>query len=142
LYTHNGNINLDKSVYMKDQLFIKATIKEGKLHFPIKAFENKYNNFFKKQPEGAKIELFIGVQDGKGSNPQLARLHVMIREIANEIGYTFEEIKLQVKRKAGLCFNKNNVEYCKSFGDCDKEELNLAIQACIELGDFNNMQLR
>ena len=44
---------------MKDQLFIKAEIKDGKLHFPIKAFETKYNNFFKKQPDGSKIELLL-----------------------------------------------------------------------------------
>ena len=37
---------------------------------------------------------------------------------------------------------KNNTEYCKSFAKCDKEELNLAIQACIEAGDFSNMNLR
>jgi len=66
----------------------------------------------------------------------------MCREIANELGYTFEEIKLQVKRQAGLCFMKNNSEYCKSFAACDRAELNLAIQACIEIGDFNNMNLR
>ena len=41
---------------MKDQLFVQATIKEGKLHFPIKAFENKYNKFLKDMPEGARIE--------------------------------------------------------------------------------------
>jgi hypothetical protein len=127
---------------MRDQLFVQATIKEGKLHFPIKAFETKYNKFLKEMPDGVRIELFIGVQDGKGSNPQLARVHAMIREIANEIGHTFEEVKLQVKRKAGLCFVKNNVEHCKSFGKCDKEELNLAIQACLEIGDFSGMQLR
>jgi len=127
---------------MKDQLFVEAKIKDGKLHFPIKAYETKYNNFLKNQPEGVRIELFIGVQDGKGSNPQLARIHAMIREIANELGYTFEEIKLQVKRKAGLCFMKNNVEFCKSFAKCDKEELNLAIQAAMEIGDFGGMQLR
>jgi hypothetical protein len=127
---------------MKDQLFVEAKIKDGKLHFPIKAYETKYNNFLKNQPEGVRIELFIGVQDGKGSNPQLARIHAMIREIANEFGYTFEEIKLQVKRKAGLCFMKNNVEFCKSFAKCDKEELNLAIQAAMEIGDFGGMQLR
>jgi len=127
---------------MRNQLFVQATIKEGKLHFPVKAFETKYNKFISEQPDGARIELFIGVQDGKGSNPQLARVHAMIREIANEVGHTFEEMKLQVKRKAGLCFNKNGVEFCKSFGKCDKEELNLAIQACLEIGDFSGMQLR
>ena len=111
---------------MRDQLFIEGTVKDGKLHFPVKAYQTKFDNFFKQHEDGVRVELFIGVQDGKGSNPQLARIHAMIREIANELGYTFEEVKLQVKRKAGLCFVKNNKEYCKSFGKCDKEELNLA----------------
>ena len=127
---------------MKDQLFEEGRIKDGKLHFPIKAFQIKYDNFFKQHEDGARVEVFIGVQDGKGSNPQLARVHAMIREIASELGYTFEEVKLQVKRKAGLCFVKNNVEHCKSFAKCDKEELNLAIQAAMEIGDFSGMQLR
>ena len=127
---------------MKDQLFVEGRIKDGKLHFPIKAVQIKFDNFFKQHEDGARVEIFIGVQDGKGSNPQLARIHAMIREIANELGYTFEEVKLQVKRRAGLCFNKNNVEHCKSFSKCDKEELNLAIQAAMEIGDFSGMQLR
>ena len=105
-------------------------------------FEIKYKKFLKDQPESVRLDIFIGVSDDKGSNPQLARVHAMIREIANEIGHTFEEVKLQVKRRAGLCFMRNNVEYCKSFAKCDKEELNLAIQAALEIGDFNSMQLR
>ena len=127
---------------MKDSLFVQCTVKNGVLVFPIKAIGNKYQKFLNDQPEGAKLEIFIGVSGDKGSNPQLARLHAMIREIAQEIGYTFEEAKLVVKRKAGLCFTKNKEEYCKSFGQCDKDELNLAIQACIEIGDFSGMQLR
>lgn len=127
---------------MKDSLFVQCTVKNGALDFPIKALGNKYQKFLNDLPEGSKLEIFIGVSGDKGSNPQLARLHAMIREIAQEIGYTFEEAKLVVKRKAGLCFTKNKEEYCKSFGQCDKDELNLAIQACIEIGDFSGMQLR
>jgi len=127
---------------MKDSLFVQCTVKNGALVFPIKAIGNKYQKFLNDLPEGVKLEIFIGVSGEKGSNPQLARLHAMIREIAQEIGYTFEEAKLVVKRKAGLCFTKNKEEYCKSFGQCDKDELNLAIQACIEIGDFSGMQLR
>jgi hypothetical protein len=127
---------------MKDSLFVQCTVKDGALEFPIKAVGNKYQKFINNLPDGAKLEIFIGVSGDKGSNPQLARLHAMIREIAQEIGYTFEEAKLVVKRKAGLCFTKNKEEYCKSFGQCDKDELNLAIQACIEIGDFSGMQLR
>jgi hypothetical protein len=127
---------------MKDNIFLKLTIKDGELHFPIKANKKKYENFLKRQPDGAKLELFIGVSTDKGSNPQLARIHACIREIATEIGYTFEEVKMLVKRQSGLCFAKDGTEYCKSFAQCDKAELNLTIQACIEIGDFNGMQLR
>lgn len=127
---------------MKDSLFMQCTIKNGALEFPIKALENKYQKFLNNLPDGAKLEIFIGVSGDKGSNPQLARLHAMIKEIAQEIGYTFAETKLNVKRESGLCLVRNKQEYCKSFADCDKDELNLAIQACIEIGDFNGMQLR
>tara|TARA_R110000851_G_scaffold124144_2_gene254268 strand:+ start:756 stop:1139 length:384 start_codon:yes stop_codon:yes gene_type:complete len=127
---------------MKDNIFIKLSVKNGELSFPMKAQETKLNTFLKNLPDGAKLEMFIGVTTDKGSNPQLARIHAMIRQLANDIGYTFEEIKLQVKRKAGLCFTRNKVEYCKSFADCDKDDLNLAIQACIEIGDFSGVQLR
>tara|TARA_Y100000385_G_C13059464_1_gene623622 strand:- start:165 stop:548 length:384 start_codon:yes stop_codon:yes gene_type:complete len=127
---------------MKENLYIKASIKDGELHFPIKATGTRYKNFLNQLPDDSKLEIFIGVSGDKGSNPQLARVHAMIREIAQEVGYTFEEAKITVKRAAGLCFVKNKQEYCKSFADCDKDELNLAIQACIEIGDFSNMNLR
>jgi hypothetical protein len=127
---------------MKDNIFIKLSVKDGELSFPMKAQETKLNTFLKNLPDDAKLEMFIGITTDKGSNPQLARIHAMIRQLANDIGYTFEEVKLQVKRKAGLCFTRNKVEYCKSFADCDKDDLNLAIQACIEIGDFSGVQLR
>ena len=127
---------------MKDNIYIKATVKDGQLHFPIKAIGTKYRKFFEQLEEGSKLEIFIGVSGAKGSNPQLARLHAMIREIAQEIGYTFEEAKIEVKRASGLSFVIDKQKYCKSFADCDKDELNLAIQSCIEIGDFNGMQLR
>ena len=127
---------------MKDNLFVKASIKDGELHFPIKAAGTRFKKFLNQLPDDSKLEIFIGVSGDKGSNPQLARLHAMIREIAQEIGYTFEEAKLNVKRASGLCFVRDKHEYCKSFADCDKDELNLAIQASIEMGDFSGMNLR
>lgn len=127
---------------MKDNIFMKLSVKDGELHFPAKVQETRLKNFLKNLPDGSNLELFIGVGDSNGSNAQLAKLHATIRELANGLGYTFEEIKLQVKRKAGLCFTRNNEEYCKSFADCDRSELNLAIQAAIEIGDFSGMQLR
>jgi len=127
---------------MKDNIFIGMTKKADKLDFNIKVMETRYNKFVDSLPEGAKVEMFISVSTDKGTNAQLARVHVMIRELANTLGYTFEEVKLLCKRKAGLCYRKDNEEYCKSFADCDKAELNLVIQALLAYGDFSNTNLR
>jgi hypothetical protein len=62
----------------------------------------------------------------------------MIKELSTYTGETVENMKLLVKDKAGLCLIRevSGKEYflAKSFGDCSKEELSLAIQALIEIG--------
>ena len=127
---------------MKTNLFANLTKKNGKLEYNIKAQQNIYNQFVEDLPEGAKVEIFVSVSGDNGTNAQIAKIHVSIRQLANDIGYSFSEMKLLVKRKAGLCFNKNGTEYCKSFGDCSKEELNSVIQEIIELGDEVGSNLR
>ena len=44
---------------MKDQLFVEARVKDGELHFPIKAYELKFKNFLKEQPESVRLDIFI-----------------------------------------------------------------------------------
>jgi len=127
---------------MKNNIYVFLTKKDGELSYNIKAMETKYNKFVDDLPDGAKVEMFVSVSTTKGSSAQLARVHVMIRELASTLGYTFEEVKLLSKRKSGLCIVKEGTEYCKSFADCDKEELNLVIQALVEIGDFTNTNLR
>lgn len=127
---------------MKDNIFLKLSVKDGEFAYPVKANKTRLDTFLKSLPNGSRLEVFISASNDKGTNAQLARLHAMIRQIANDLGYTFNEVKLMVKREVGLCFMRNNTEYCKSFADCDKDELNLAIQECIRIGDFNGIQLR
>ena len=127
---------------MKQNLFSNLTKRNGKLEYNIKAQETIYNKFVDSLPEGSKIEMFISISEDNGTNAQIAKIHVSIRQLANELGYAFSEMKLLIKRKAGLCFNKNGTEYCKSFGDCSKEELNSVIQEVIELGDEVGSNLR
>lgn len=127
---------------MKNHIFLNLSVKDGEFDFPAKIQETRLKAFLKDIPDGAKVEMFISVSTNKGTNAQLARLHAMIREIANDLGYTFEEVKLIIKRHTGLCFMKEKVQYCKSFADCDKDELNLCIQECIRLGDEHGIQLR
>ena len=87
----------------KQNLFSNLTKKDGKLEYNIKAQEKIYNTFVDDLPEGAKVEIFVSVSGDNGTNAQIAKVHVMIRQLANDIGYSFGEMKLQIKRKAGLC---------------------------------------
>jgi len=126
----------------KQNFFSNLIKKDGKLEHTIKARETIYNKFVDSLPEGTKIEIFVSVTGPKGSNAQIAKIYVMLRELAAEIGYSLEEMKLIVKRKSGLCFNRDGQEYCKSFGECDKSELNAVIQNIIEIGDGVGSNLR
>lgn len=93
-------------------------------------------------PEGSIIEFFYEMQHDDGTLPQLAKLHVMIKQLATHIGETAENMKLLVKDRAGLCIARevSGKEYflAKSFAECSKEELSLAIQAAIEIGQEVN----
>ena len=55
-------------------------------------------------------------------------------------------MKLLVKDRAGLCIAREvaGKEYflAKSFGDCSRDDLSLAIQAAIEIGEEVNFPLR
>tara|TARA_R110002050_G_scaffold56705_1_gene127502 strand:- start:3667 stop:4053 length:387 start_codon:yes stop_codon:yes gene_type:complete len=126
----------------KINLFSNLTKKNGKLEYNIKTQETIFKKFVNGLPEGTKVEMFVSVSGDKGSNAQIAKIHVSIRQLANDIGYSFSEMKLQIKRRTGLCFNKGGSEYCKSFGDCSSDELNSVIQEIIELGDELGSNLR
>jgi hypothetical protein len=96
-------------------------------------------------PEGTIVESFYEVQHDDGTLPQLAKLHVIIRQLATHIGESVENMKLLIKDRAGLCIAREvaGKEYflAKSFGECSKEELSLAIQAAIEIGEDVNFLL-
>jgi hypothetical protein len=117
--------------------------KEGKLSFHSLMAAKQFEIYVSNIPEGNIVEFFYEVTHDDGTLPQLAKLHVMLKELATHIGETVENMKLLVKDKAGLCIAREvaGKEYflAKSFGDCSKEELSLAIQAAIEIGiDVNH----
>jgi hypothetical protein len=116
----------------------------GKLSQPDK---NKilYEQFVKSLPEGVEVEMFMNIVTDNGSLAQISKVHTCIRILAQESGYTFEEMKLLIKQRSGLCiiFTEGEIsqEICKSFGQCTKDELSMAIQACVEIGEIYNINL-
>jgi hypothetical protein len=114
--------------------FIK---KDGKLTYASPQDKLAYEIFVDKIQEGQKVEMYIGLADADHSIAQLAKVHACIRELAKESGYSFDEMKVLIKEKSGLCYDGGDAILCKSFSDCSKDEIALAIEACIEIGREN-----
>lgn len=130
--SHKHNILSIKRVKRKDQLVFKS-----------QADLTLYNEFVKSLSEGQVVEEFLDSHVDTGTNLQLAKIHACIRELAAETGNTFFEMKKDVKRHCGLCWTgKDKKEYCKSFADCSIQELGLAIESIIEIGEMVNINFR
>lgn len=88
--------------------------------------------------DGETIEVYLTKTDGKDKTVgQLAKIHSMIRQIASFTGNDFDDIKDEVKRKAGLYKVTGTEEHqteLKSFAQCSKDELSTAIEMCVQLG--------
>lgn len=111
--------------------FIK---KDGQLIPEDVSSKFRYNDFVNRMPDGAVVEFYLDMAGNAKSSGQLARVHAMIRELSVYAGYTFDEMKKEVKTQAGLSVGK----MYKSFTDCSTDELNLAIQAAKVIGDNIN----
>lgn len=116
---------------------VKLIKRDGKLVYPDDKSKLNYQIFLDKLSEGQKVEMYIGLADTDHSVAQLAKVHACIRELAKESGYTFDEMKTLIKKQSGLCYDGGGAELCKSFTECSKDELALAIEACIAIGRDN-----
>jgi hypothetical protein len=125
-----------------------AKIENGKcsLYPATEGTANKYKLFLETMEHNQRAEIFIESNADTGTLPQIAKIHACIRELAREMGYSFEDLKLEVKKMSGLCVEKTiqgeKFLVCKSFGDASVEELALTIQTIIELGDTVNINFR
>ena len=127
-------------------MFIGTLVKKNsKLGYSNKKDKLLYDLFVDKIKEGEEVEIFVCIKGHKANVAQISKVHASIRVIAMELGYSFEDMKLLVKQRAGLCFEVEDDDkrkvVCKSFADCSSHEISLAIQACNDLAERNNIIL-
>lgn len=131
---------------MSINLVSKYIKKNGGLEFTSLPHSKQFELYVSRIPEGTVVECFYEVENDDGTLPQLAKIHAMIKQLAIHVGESFSDMKLLVKDKAGLCLARevSGKEYFipKSFAECSKEELSLAIQAAIEIGQIVNYPLQ
>src|ERR1035437_8108794 len=76
---------------------------------------------------------YLDQADSEIHSGYLAKVHKSIRVLSFHTGFTFQEMKNIIKKRSGLYTTSiSGIEY-KSFAYCTKEELMLAIQACVDL---------
>jgi len=99
---------------------------------PLNSLEStKFKLFTSDLEEGETFDLTYELVNSDHSYAQLSKVHKLIRELAGYTGMSFDEVKYEVKKRAGLYTDTA----LKSFADCSKDELSLAINQCIEIGD-------
>ena len=101
--------------------------------------EQKYNRLTHSLKPGMRMQVMYEVIKDDHSLVQLAKVHALIRELAHCTGNEFEDVKLEVKRHAGLTVKSKDsqdrpIEIVKSFADCSKDQLSAAIESCITIG--------
>jgi hypothetical protein len=122
---------------------VRLVKKDGKLAFQNNAAKLQHQEFVGSLVEGQSVSVLFEAYKDDGTNLQLAKIHACIRKLAADIGYTFEAMKLEIKRRSGLVVGDLTVDgYAKSFADCSVEELGLVISSIIEAGDFININFR
>lgn len=132
---------------MDDGIFSSSLKKVGnKLIHIKKGDDEKYKDFIRDLNEGDKVNLYMEIHNADNTLLQLAKVHKIIRVLATHTGNTYMGMKLAVKDRAGLCVHdtamgKTYTDWM-SFADCSKDELSLAIQATVELGDIVGLNLR
>lgn len=131
----------------KDNMFTSILRKDGgKLIYTSKADETIYKLFLDSLEPGQTVEIFLDANKDDGTLAQLAKIHKCIREIAKETGDNYEDMKLLIKKKSGLCVKKDvdgeTVMICKSFANASKTDLALVIETIIEIGDMVGVNCR
>ena len=125
---------------------VKLVKRDGKLVYPDDKSKLNYQIFLDKLSDGQQVEVFMGLTSDDGSVAQLAKVHACIRELAGELGFAFDDMKLIIKEKAGLCYEVEDEGQkkviCKSFADCSGLEMTLAIEACNDVARQNNIILQ
>jgi len=125
---------------MKQLLAVKLVKKGNKLVMSTKLDTEKYKIFIASLEEGTEIEGLFEVKEKDNTKMQLAKIHVCIKEMANEQGDDIPSMKREVKRRCGMSYTDDNgKEQFESFADCSKEELSNVIEEINKMGAFMNI---
>ena len=126
----------DKKNNVHSAILVK---RNGKLSFKSNASKTLYKMFEAQLvDEGQEVELFYSALSNKASLAMLAKVAIVCRKLAEEIGTDVEDIILQAKRKSGFVVGTT----IKSRGEMSSAELSTMLETLYGMGDFVGCNLR
>jgi len=123
---------------------LKITFKKkgNKLVITSKLERDQYNIFIRSLDEDAIVEGLLELRTLDNTKSQLAKIHVMIKIMADEQGYSVKEMKEIMKDECGMSYKKEGKKIYESFADKSKDELSNVIETIIQRASFLNINLQ
>jgi hypothetical protein len=121
---------------MKKTTLIKFKKVDGKLKPADGLMTHRFNQFVANLTPDDVVEAMFEADEPDNTKAQLAKIHVMIREIADETGEDVKKTKNDIKDQCGLTTYRDNKKYFKSFAESSKKELSDVIEKIYIIGEF------
>lgn len=127
----------------KQILSIQFKKTKGKLQPSSKLMKEKLKLFVQSLPEDGSVDCIMELRTRNNTKAQLRKIHVCLKEIANEQGDSLQSVKKEIKKQSGMSYlDEDGVRQYESFADCSKEELSNVIENIIQTGHFLNLEFR
>lgn len=127
---------------MKKTCIIKFKKVNGKLVVKDGLLKDRLNTFINELTEDDEIECLFEAVEPNNTKAQLAKIHVMIKEISDETGEDIKKTKQDIKDQCGLTYYVDNIKIYKSFANVSREELSNIIEKVYLIGDFLNINFK
>jgi hypothetical protein len=127
---------------MKKTCIIKFKKKDGKLSPKDGIMKERLKQFILSIEESEEIECIMEAIEPNNTKAQLAKIHVMIKEISDETGDDVKQVKRDIKDQCGMTYYVDNKKVYKSFADLNKKDLSDAIEKIYLIGEFLNINFK
>jgi hypothetical protein len=127
---------------MKKTCVIKFKKVNGKLAPKDGIMKHRLQEFIANLSDDDEIDCLLEADEPNNTKAQLAKIHVMIKEISDETGEDVKKTKRDVKDQCGLTAYVDGKKVYKSFADESKESLSNVIEKIYLIGDFLNINFR
>jgi len=121
---------------MKKTCLVKFKKVNGKFLPKDGLMKHRFKTFIEGLTEDDEIECIFEANEPDNTKAQLAKIHVMIKEIADETGEDQKETKKDIKDRCGLTHYIDGKKVYKSFADQSREQLSDVIEKLYLIGEF------